>query len=61
MIDFDQGVEPKDAVWPAAEYGDFKEALARIGGQDDSEHIVFLPFEGFPREVIEAPVTEIVC
>ena len=59
MIDFDQGVEPKDAVWPAAEYGDFKEALARIGGQE--EHIVFLPFEGFPREAVEAPATEIVC
>jgi len=57
-IDFNQGVEPKDTVWLAAEYGDFSEALARI---TLDEQKVYLPFEDFPREIVVAPVTSIVC
>jgi hypothetical protein len=58
LIDFNQGVEPKDTVWPTAEYGDFSEALARI---TLDEQKVYLPFEDFPREIVVAPVTSIVC
>jgi hypothetical protein len=57
-IDFNQGIEPKDTVWPAAEYGDFSEALARI---TSDEQKVYLPFEDFPTEIVVAPVTSIVC
>jgi hypothetical protein len=57
-IDFNQGVEPKDTVWPAAEYGNFSEALSRI---TIDEQKVFLPFEDFPKEIVQAPVTDIVC
>jgi hypothetical protein len=57
-IDFNQGVEPKDIVWPAAEYGDFSEALARITLEEQK---VYLPFEDLPGEIVTAPVTSIVC
>ncbi|KIM87485.1 hypothetical protein PILCRDRAFT_278443 [Piloderma croceum F 1598] len=56
LLHFNQGVEPKDTVWPAAEYGDFSEALSRI---TIDEQKVYLPFEQFPREIVGAPVTDI--
>jgi len=56
MLHFNQGVEPKDTVWLAAEYGDFSEALGRI---TLDEQKVYLPFEDFPREIVVAPVTSI--
>jgi len=57
IVHFDQGFEPKDVVWPKAEYGGFKEGLAYISRESTTSALC--EFKTFPKEITKAPVTEI--
>ena len=55
---FDQGFEPKELVWPDAEYGNFSEAILGIATAPPMSY--FIPFDTYWKDVTDAPVTEIV-
>ncbi|KAH9949052.1 hypothetical protein B0H21DRAFT_841415 [Amylocystis lapponica] len=57
LLHFEDGFRPKDLVWPVEEYGGFLANVAAISAAESVS--AFMPLPEFPREVPEAPVTEV--